>query len=68
MADHHPPSKVDNDYVEHENTYVLFLNLMKWGSVATIILLLFIGSMTSLVPWALTLFLSVLTLAGGSFL
>lgn len=68
MADHHAPTTVDNDYVEHESTYLLFLALMKWGSVATIILLLFIGSMTSLVPWALTLFLSVLVLAAGSFM
>ncbi|HRJ69746.1 MAG TPA: aa3-type cytochrome c oxidase subunit IV [Beijerinckiaceae bacterium] len=65
MADQHAPHNVDNDYVEHEKTYELFLTLTKWGTIATVILVLFIGSMTSLVPWALTLFLTVAILAAS---
>lgn len=68
MAEHHSGSHhvVDNDYVEHEKSYELFLALIKWGSIATIILLLFIGSMTSLVPWALTLFAAILLFAAST--
>ena len=66
MADHHAPQPSDNDYVEHEKTYLLFLSMTKWGTIGTIILMLFIGSMTSLVPWALTLFLSVAALAASA--
>lgn len=68
MADHHAPQHADNDYAEHEKTYELFLVLTKWGTIATIIALLFIGSMTSLVPWALTLFLTVALLAASKLI
>jgi len=67
MADHHPVSHgVDNDYREHESTYARFLVMSKWGTVFTVALLLFIGSMTALVPWALTLVVSVLLIAGAT--
>lgn len=68
MAEHHVPHTSDNDYVEHEKTYNLFLSLTKWGTVFTVILVLFIGSMTSLIPWALTLFVSILGLAAATLL
>lgn len=55
MADHHTSHAVDNDYREHEATYARFLSMAKWGTVLTVIVVLFIGSMTSLVPWALTI-------------
>jgi len=59
MAEHHAMPVSDNDYPEHEKTYQLFLWLTKWGTVATVILVMFIGSMTSLLPWALTGLVSV---------
>lgn len=68
MAEHHVSHTVDNDYAEHEKTYTFFTTLTKWATVACIVILLFIGSTTSLVPWALTLFLAVLTLAAGVML
>ena len=68
MAEKHVPHAVDNDYVEHEKTYNLFLAMTKWGTVFTIILVMFIGSMTSLIPWALTLFVSILGLAAATLM
>lgn len=65
MAEQPVAHAVDNDYAEHERTYERFIGLTKWASVAILIALLFIGSMTSLIPWALTLFLSVLLLGAG---
>lgn len=68
MAEHHVSHGADNDYVEHEKTYNLFLWLTKWGTVGTVLLLLFIGSMTSLVPWALTLIAGLALVAGATIL
>lgn len=67
MAQHHATHHTDNDYVEHEKTYTFFLSLMKWGTIGSIALMLFIGSVTQLVPWALTLFLIILMLAASRF-
>ena len=66
MAEHHTPRVADNDYVQHEKTYEFFLVLAKWGTIGVIILMLFIGSMTALVPWALTLFSSAVLLYAGA--
>lgn len=60
MADHHVTHATDNDYVEHEKTYNLFLTLAKWGTLLTIVIVLFAGSMTGLIPWMLTLLATVL--------
>ena len=68
MAGHHGSHGVDNDYVEHEKTYNLFIGLTKWGAVVSLLILLFAGSMTSLVPWALTLVLAVLMVGGAMML
>lgn len=66
MADHHTTHHpVDNDYAEHEKTYELFLTLTKWGTIGSIITLLFIGSMTALVPWWLTFLLAILLFAAS---
>jgi hypothetical protein len=65
MAQHPVSHHADNDYVEHEKSYSLFLGLMKWGTIATIAIVLFIGSVTQLVPWALTFFLIILMLAAS---
>mgnify|MGYP001380052935 CR=1 FL=1 len=59
MAEHHSHPVVDNDYAEHEKTYVLFLSLMKWGTIATLLLLVFIGSMTGILPWWLTFLIAI---------
>ena len=63
MADHHVSHAVDNDYREHEATYARFLTMSKWGTVLTVVFVLFIGSMTSLVPWALTLVAALILFA-----
>ncbi len=69
MADHHPVSHgVDNDYREHEATYARFLVMAKWGTVLTVAVVLFIGSMTSLVPWFLTVIVSALLFAGAALI
>ena len=69
MAEHNSGHHVaDNDYVEHEKTYDLFLALTKWGAIGTILLVLFIGSMTHLVPWALTFFVAILLFAVSTIL
>ncbi|HRK24457.1 MAG TPA: aa3-type cytochrome c oxidase subunit IV [Beijerinckiaceae bacterium] len=68
MAEHHGSHRVDNDYVEHEKTYNLFVTLTKWGTVASLLIVLFAGSMTSLVPWALTLVLAVLMFVAAMML
>ncbi|MCA0424244.1 MAG: aa3-type cytochrome c oxidase subunit IV [Proteobacteria bacterium] len=65
MAGHDISHAVDNDYAEHERTYVRFIGLTKWASIIIPIALLFIGSMTALIPWALTLFLTILLLGTG---
>lgn len=68
MADHHASHVSDNDYREHEATYARFLSMAKWGTVLTVIVVLFIGSMTSLVPWALTLVAAVALLAAAKLM
>ena len=55
MAEHHVAHTSDNDYVEHEKTYNLFLTLTKWGALACVVIVLMFGSATGLVPWLLTL-------------
>jgi heme O synthase-like polyprenyltransferase len=65
MAEHHVSHGSDNDYVEHEKTYKLFLSLTKWGAVLSLLIVLFAGSMTALLPWALTLVLGVLLVGGA---
>jgi hypothetical protein len=56
--DHDVPAM---DYAEHEKTFSLFGNLIKWGTLFSIIFVLFTGSLTGLLPWAFSLFLSILT-------
>ena len=64
MAEHNAAKHVvDNDYAEHEKTYDLFLALTKWGTIGTILIVLFIGSMTHLIPWALTFIIAILLFA-----
>lgn len=35
-----PSSEVSNDYAEHNRTFALFTALLKWGTVATVIVLI----------------------------
>lgn len=67
MAEHHSGHHVvDNDYVEHEKTYNFFLALTKWGTIASILLLVFIGAMTHTVPWALFFGVAILLFAAST--
>jgi hypothetical protein len=43
MADHSPAPNEPNsgmDYREHDTTYRMFVGLLKWGTIATIVVLL----------------------------
>lgn len=53
--DHHAPAM---DYAEHEKTFSLFGELMKWGTALSVILLLLVGSIWGPLPWAFTLVVS----------
>ncbi|MCA0406629.1 MAG: aa3-type cytochrome c oxidase subunit IV [Proteobacteria bacterium] len=48
------------DYAEHNKTYSLFIGLIKWGTVFSVGLTLFIGAATGLIPW---LFFLIVTAA-----
>lgn len=62
MASHnHDHDMPAMDYAEHEKTFSLFGNLIKWGTVFSVIFVLLTGSFTGLLPWAFTLILSILT-------
>jgi hypothetical protein len=43
------------DYAEHEKTFSLFAALIKWGTVASVGLLVFAGAATGLIPWLLAI-------------
>lgn len=60
-ADHHDHDAPAMDYAEHEKTFSLFADLIKWGSVFTVVFLLITGAITALVPWSFALVVSVLT-------
>lgn len=57
--DHQPPAM---DYAEHEKTYALFGELMKWGAAVSVILVMLVGSIWGPLPWAFTLLVSALTI------
>jgi len=43
MADHSEVAYTTadgNDYKEHEQTYLTFLNLMKWGTITVVVILI----------------------------
>jgi hypothetical protein len=49
MADSHEASAMD--YAEHDKTFSLFTGLIKWGTVVSLGLTLFIGAATGIIPW-----------------
>lgn len=53
MADNHDVSAMD--YAEHDKTFSLFVGLIKWGTVFSVALTLFIGAATGIIPWLLFL-------------
>ena len=53
MADNHGASAMD--YAEHDKTFSLFVGLIKWGTVFSVALTLFIGAATGIIPWLLFL-------------
>lgn len=60
-ANHHDDDAPAMDYAEHEKTFSLFADLIKWGSVFTVVFLLIVGAITALIPWSFALIVSVLT-------
>jgi hypothetical protein len=61
-ADHHNHDAPAMDYAEHEKTFSLFADLIKWGSVFTVVFLLVTGAITALVPWSFALIVSILSI------
>lgn len=53
MADNHDVSAMD--YAEHDKTFSLFAGLIKWGTVFSVGITLFIGAATGIIPWLLFL-------------
>lgn len=68
MAEHPSNHAVDNDYAEHEKTYVFFNKLIKWGTIGSLLILLFIGAMTSTVPWWFAFLVAILMFAASTLI
>lgn len=60
-AKHHDHDAPVMDYPEHEKTFSLFADLIKWGTVFSVVFVLLIGAITALVPWSFALIVSALT-------
>jgi hypothetical protein len=60
-ANHHDHDAPAMDYAEHEKTFSLFADMIKWGTVFSVIFVLLAGALTALVPWSFALVVSVLT-------
>jgi hypothetical protein len=62
-ADKHHHDVPAMDYAEHEKTFGLFAGLIKWGTVASLLMLLLAGAFTGTIGWIFTLVVTVLMIA-----
>jgi hypothetical protein len=62
-ADHHNHDAPAMDYAEHEKTFALFASIIKWGTVASLGLVLLTGAFSGTIGWWFALLVLVL-LAG----
>lgn len=51
------------DYAEHEKTFDLFAGLVKWGTVASLVLTLLAGAATGTISWVFFLAVTVAMIA-----
>lgn len=65
VAERHDNDIPAMDYAEHEKTFRLFGGLIKWGTVGSVLFVLLVGSFSGILPWVVTLLLSLLLLVGG---
>lgn len=59
--DHHGIPAMD--YAEHEKSFGVFANLVKWGAVGSLALTLLAGAATHTVPWSFALIVTILMVA-----
>lgn len=50
-ADPHHHDVPAMDYAEHEKTFDLFASLVKWGTVASLVITLLAGAATGTISW-----------------
>lgn len=61
MAAHNPDNQPPAmDYAEHEKTFSLFADLMKWGTALSLVLVMLVGSIWGPLPWIFTLVVAAL--------
>lgn len=74
MAEHLPAGPLETgaemDYREHENTYALFINLAKWGTLVCVALLIAMafGFFTAAGFFSATILFVLICAVGGFFL
>ena len=60
-ADHNHSHEVSAmDYVEHDRTFSLFADLIKWGTVVSLGFLLLAGAATGLISWLFAIAVTVI--------
>jgi hypothetical protein len=62
-ADHHHHDVPAMDYAEHEKTFGLFADLIKWGTVLSLFIVLLVGAFSSTIPWLFAIVVTVLLTA-----
>ena len=62
-ADPHHHDVPAMDYAEHEKTFDLFAGLVKWGTVASLVLTLLAGAATGTISWVFFLAVTVAMIA-----
>ncbi|MCZ8376308.1 MAG: aa3-type cytochrome c oxidase subunit IV [Beijerinckiaceae bacterium] len=62
-ADPHHHDVPAMDYAEHEKTFDLFANLVKWGTVVSLVITLLAGAATGTISWIFFLAVTVAMIA-----
>lgn len=62
-ADHHKHDAPAMDYAEHEKTFHMFAELIKWGTVGSLLIILLAGAVTNTIPWIFAIVVSALMTA-----
>jgi hypothetical protein len=62
-ADNHHHDVPAMDYAEHDKTFGLFAGMIKWGTVASLMIVLLAGAATHTISWIFAIVVSVLMTA-----
>jgi Bacterial aa3 type cytochrome c oxidase subunit IV len=62
-ADNHHHDVPAMDYAEHDKTFGLFAGMIKWGTVASLMIVLLAGAATNTISWIFAIVVSVLMTA-----